>query len=154
VRRSDVEALGDLVGQALAGGGALIREMHEGIASRPFGVLGPAAAPVRVIHDGVSRTVYTGVRDGLRAAARGGSRAVAQHAPDDGAPLGSKLKGSLTLGALNGVYGNHLSGGVRLNMEVRRRGSTVETTPEALKAAFPDATSRIVVFVHGLCETD
>src|SRR5947209_16903136 len=62
--------------------------------------------------------------------------------------------GSLPRGALNGIWGNHLRGGVRLEMEIRRRGSAVATTPEELAAAFPDATSRIAVFVHGLCESD
>ncbi len=40
MRKSDIEALGELAGEALAAGGTLIKDMHEGIASRPFGVLG------------------------------------------------------------------------------------------------------------------
>ena len=47
--RSDIRAVGDLAGEGLAAGGALIAEMHAGIAGRPFGVLGPMAAPVRVM---------------------------------------------------------------------------------------------------------
>src|SRR5436305_14286346 len=121
--------------------------MHEGIAGRPVGILGPAAAPARVVHDGVSRAVYSGVREGLRAAARGGARAAALGTADRGAPLGSQLRGSLALGALNGVYGSHLRGRMRLEMEVRRRGADIPLTPESVTAAFPDATSRIVVFV-------
>jgi pimeloyl-ACP methyl ester carboxylesterase len=39
-------------------------------------------------------------------------------------------------------------------MEIRRSGACVPAEPEALRRAFPDATSRIVLFVHGLCETD
>jgi hypothetical protein len=154
IRRTDIEALGELAAEALAGGGTLVREVHEGIAARPFGVLGPAAAPARVIHDGVSRAVYTGVLEGLRAAARGGARAVALRAPEDGPALGSAVPGSIALGALNGVYGSHLQGPVRLEMEVRRDGHEVPLRPAALAAAYPDATSRIVVFVHGLCETE
>jgi hypothetical protein len=53
MRRTDIEAIGELAGEALAAGGGFIKEMHEGIAGRPFGVLGPAATPVRVIHDSV-----------------------------------------------------------------------------------------------------
>jgi pimeloyl-ACP methyl ester carboxylesterase len=157
VRRTDIEALGELAGEALAGGGALIREMHEGIAGRPFEILGPAAAPVRVIHDGVARAVYTGVRGGLRAAASGGARMAARGAPEDGPELGSAPRGSMALGALNGLYGNHLSGrhnGLGLQMQIRRQGRTVPPTRSGLSSAYPDCTSRIVVFVHGLCETD
>jgi pimeloyl-ACP methyl ester carboxylesterase len=154
VRRGDIEALGALAGDALAGGGTLIRGMHEGIASRPFEILGPAAAPVRVIHDGVSRAVYNGMRTGLRAAARGGARAAAHRAADGDPALGSAVRSSLALGALNGVYGGHLRGRLELEMQVRRRGAEVPLTLEGVARAFPDATSRIVVFAHGLCETD
>jgi pimeloyl-ACP methyl ester carboxylesterase len=157
VRRTDIEALGELAGEALAGGGTLIRDMHEGIAGRPFGILGPAAAPARVIHDGVSRAVYTGVRGGLRAAAAGGARMAARRAPEDSPSLDSAPRGSMALGALNGLYGNHLSdrgNGLGLEMQIRRAGRTIPATPPYLSQAFPDCTSRIVVFVHGLCETD
>ena len=154
MQRADIEALGELAGEALAGGGTLIRELHEGIAARPFGILGPAAAPVRLVHDGVSRAVYSGVRQGLRAAARGGARLAARRAPDEGTALGSAARGSVALGALNGIYGSQLRGGARLEMAVRRRGCEVPLTPDGLASAFPDATSRIVVFVHGLCEAN
>jgi pimeloyl-ACP methyl ester carboxylesterase len=152
-----VEAVGALAGDALAAGGKLIKDMHEGIAGRPFGVLGPWAAPVRVIHDGVSKAVYGGVQDGLHRAAERGARAAARRAPLDGSPIDSRPRGSLVLGALNGFYGDHLAARHRelaLSMEIRRHGERVPAEPEALRAAFPDATSRIVVFAHGLCETD
>jgi hypothetical protein len=32
--------------------------MHEGIAGRPFGVLGAASTPVRLAHDGIYQVVY------------------------------------------------------------------------------------------------
>jgi pimeloyl-ACP methyl ester carboxylesterase len=157
VRRTDVEAVGALAGDALAAGGRLIKDMHEGIAGRPFNVLGPWAAPVRVIHDGVSKAVYDGVQGGLRGGARGGARVVARRAPADATPIASKPRGSLVLGALNGFYGDYLAARRRelsLTMDIRRHGVTVAAEPDALRAAFSDATSRIVVFAHGLCETE
>jgi pimeloyl-ACP methyl ester carboxylesterase len=157
VRRTDVEAVGVLAGDALAAGGKLVKDMHEGIAARPFHALGVWAAPVRAIHDSVSKAVYRGVEEGLRGAARRTARAAAQRAPADGSPVGSRPRGSLALGALNGFYGNHLvarRNELALTMEIRRSGAPVPAEPEALRRAFPDATSRIAVFVHGLCETD
>ena len=72
MRKAEIQAVGELAGEALAVGGTLARDMHEGIAGRPFGILGAPAKPVRVIHDGIARAVYGGVRGGLRAArARG-----------------------------------------------------------------------------------
>ena len=64
MRRTDIVAVGELAGEALAAGGGLIRELHEGIASRPLGILGPAAAPVRVIHEGVVRAPHL-TQDGV-----------------------------------------------------------------------------------------
>jgi pimeloyl-ACP methyl ester carboxylesterase len=158
MRRTDIEAVGELAGEALAAGGGLVRELHEGIASRPFGVLGVAAAPVRVVHDGVSGAVYTGVRSALRAASSGGARLVALRAGDDDAPeLTTTPAGAFALGALNGLYGDRLterSSALAVRMGVRRDGADVPVTPEAIGGAFPDATSRIAVFVHGLCGDD
>jgi pimeloyl-ACP methyl ester carboxylesterase len=38
-----------------------------------------------------------------------------------------------------------------LEMTIRRRGRDVALDPAGLELAFPDATSRLAVFVHGLC---
>jgi pimeloyl-ACP methyl ester carboxylesterase len=157
VRRTDIEGIGELAGETLAAAGALIEEMHEGIASRPFGILGPAAAPARAVHDDVSRSVYGGVRRGLRAASLRGTELLSRRAGEDGPALAATPIGSLALGAINGLYGNHLhdqGNPLALGMEVRRDGQEILASPEGLAAGFPDATSRIVVFIHGLCESD
>ena len=157
MRRIDIEAIGELAGEALAAAGGFIQEMHEGIAQRPFEILGPAAGPVRAVHDGITRTVYGCVRLGLRAAPRGAAELAALRAGDDGDSLDSTPAGSATLGAVNGLYGNHLAergNRLALAMEVRRGAAAVPVTPEGLADAFPDATSRVAVFIHGLCETD
>jgi pimeloyl-ACP methyl ester carboxylesterase len=157
LRATDIEAIGELAGEALAAGGGLIKDMHEGIASRPFEIMGASAAPARVIHDNVSRAVYSGVRTGLRAATRGSAALLAQRVHDDGPALAATPAGSLALGAIHGIYGNHIEergNRLALGMEIRRGGSPVALTTDGLTESFPDATSRIVVFIHGLCETD
>jgi pimeloyl-ACP methyl ester carboxylesterase len=81
----------------------------------------------------------------------------ARRAPTGGEPLSSRPGAALVLGALNGIYGDRVAARtptLALEMEVRRAGVGVELTPEAVRSAFPDATSRLAVFVHGLCETD
>src|SRR3954453_17440200 len=87
VRRTDIEAIGEAAGEALAAGGGFVKEMHEGIAGRPFGILGPAASPVRAVHDGVSKAVYGGVSGALRPASRGGAGLLARRSGDDGPAL-------------------------------------------------------------------
>ena len=154
MRRTDIEAMGELAGEALAAGGTLVKDMHEGIAERTFGSLGPMGAPVRVVHDGVERAVYTGVRGALRAASKGAAKAAALNAANDGPALTDIPGGSFALGAVNGLWGNHLhERGTPLapEMSLRRRGADIPRTREGLAGAYPEATSRIVVFVHGLC---
>jgi pimeloyl-ACP methyl ester carboxylesterase len=141
VQRSEIRAMGELAGELLAAGGTVVSDMHEGIASRPFGALGPAARPVQAIHDGVSSAVYAGVRGGLRAVARVAGEAAALRSRD-GAPLGSTDGGSLALAALNGLYGSHLEARgnpLALPLTIRSDG---------------DPAARVAVFVHGLFETD
>lgn len=148
MRRTEIEAVGDLAGEALAAGGTLIRDMHEGIAGRPFDVLGAAAMPVKLIHDGISHAIYDGVRTSLRGAAR----ALAARTDADAPALASRTGGAIALGVLNGLYGNHLAehrSDLALGMTIRRSDADVPASPVALGAAFPDATSRLVVFVHG-----
>jgi hypothetical protein len=157
MRRTEIEALGGLAGDALAAGGALIRDLHLGIASRPFAALGPSAAPVRVLHDGISGAVYGGVRGGLRLAAAGGARVLARRADPQAPPLDGTPRASAALSALNGAFGDRLAADrseLALTMTVRRRGEDVPLSADGLARAFPAATGRIAVFVHGLCEDD
>jgi pimeloyl-ACP methyl ester carboxylesterase len=136
---SEVKAAGDLAATAVGGLAAFIQESHGGIAARPFSALGVLAAPVRVIHDGVSRAVYGGVARALGA----GPRAVAQLTPGNGIPAADTLRGSMALGALNGAIGDRLAR---------------DRNPLALDMGFRShsgpATPKLAVFVHGLCETD
>ena len=108
MRKAEIRALGELAGDVLAAGGKVVGDMHAGIASRPFAALGPAAHPVQAIHDGISTAIYSGLRSGLRLAGRGGGELAALRSREEGPPLASTLGGSLALGALNGLYGNHL----------------------------------------------
>jgi hypothetical protein len=60
-------------------------------------------------------------------------------------------------GALNGAFGDsmHRRGNrLAVPMSLRLHGRNVELTERALAAAYPDATTRIAVFLHGLCETE
>ncbi len=157
MRKTDWQAVGEIAGEALAATGTLVKDVHEGVASRPFGILGPAAQPVRVVHDGASRMVYAGVRRGLRSLARAGAELASVRAPKDGQPLTSQPVGALVIGAVNGMYGNHLhsrGSELSLTMEIRRRGAGVPVTADGLARAYPRATPRVVVFVHGLCGTE
>jgi pimeloyl-ACP methyl ester carboxylesterase len=135
---NEVRATGQLAGTAVGGTAEFIREAHAGIAGRPFGLMGPLAAPVRVVHDAVAERAYRLVARALAA----GPTALARVTPGNGIPLADTLRGSMALGALNGAIGDRLArdgNPLALDMTVRLEGP---------------ATPRLGVFVHGLCETD
>jgi pimeloyl-ACP methyl ester carboxylesterase len=61
------------------------------------------------------------------------------------------------VGALNGAFGDtleRLRNPLAVGMTVRRGARDVELTSQELRRAFPDATHRLAVFVHGLCQND
>jgi pimeloyl-ACP methyl ester carboxylesterase len=118
-----------------------IGDIHGAIAGRVFGALGPSAAPVRLVHDTVSRGVYEGVRGGLWLTAH----AVAGAARSRGGevPLSDTPRGAMAIAALNGLYGDRLEAEgspLAIPMQVRRVGETI--------------TPHVVVFLHGLGETE
>jgi pimeloyl-ACP methyl ester carboxylesterase len=157
MRRADIRAIGEVGGEAAAAISTVVEEMHEGIAERSFAPVSAAATPVRVIHDGVAALVYASVRGGLRSGARLGAALAAGAVGDEGPALVSTRRGALALGALNGLYGDRLAARdspLAVPMDFRRHGREVPLTPTGLADAYPDAGSRVAVFVHGLMEDD
>jgi triacylglycerol lipase len=62
-----------------------------------------------------------------------------------------------TLAVLNGLVGNYLSrtgNGLATEMALYRADLPLPTTRAALAAAFPTASARLVVLVHGLMTTE
>jgi len=153
----EIVALGDLAGEAAAGATRQIHEMHTGIAQRVWRRVGPASLPVRIVHDRIARRAYTAAGELTRAVVRAGAHAAgAAQAPDSASIQGSPA-GRAVLSALNGAFGDTLARGgnaLALPMAFRRRGRDLEIDSASLAGAYPNAKSRLVVFVHGLCETD
>jgi hypothetical protein len=109
---------------------------------------------VRGVHDAVAGRVFGAVGHGLRATARAlraGERVVPAGRLDDGPA------GRFVLAAVNGLIGDRLRDEVpemAIEAAVRVSGRDVPLTADGLRAAFPGAGEAVVVFVHGLCETD
>ena len=63
----------------------------------------------------------------------------------------------VALAFLNGVVGHDLAATgdpLALTMQLRRNGRALKLERRALALAFPDATGKLVVLVHGLCMSD
>jgi pimeloyl-ACP methyl ester carboxylesterase len=157
MRPEEVTALGDLAGDAASRLTSQIREMHGGIAGRVFNAVGAAAAPVQLAHDRIAEQAYGAARLIATAAVRGGARAISLTRPADAPSIDHSASGRLAIGALNGAFGDALQrrgNPLALAMTLRRRGRDLPITAPALTEAFPNATGRLVLFVHGLGQTD
>ncbi|MGN6867932.1 MAG: esterase/lipase family protein [Solirubrobacteraceae bacterium] len=157
MRREEIAALGDLAGEAAAGTARQIHELHTGIAGRVWSRVGPVALPVKLAHDRIARGAYSAASEltgtVVRAAAHAASRAQSPDAPS----IERTPAGRVVVSALNGAFGDTLlrrGNPLALRMAVRRKGEDVSITSAGLRRAYPNAKSRLAVFVHGLCETD
>jgi pimeloyl-ACP methyl ester carboxylesterase len=140
----------DELGSAVAGIGGV----HKGIAQRVFRAVGPQGAPVRVVHDGISGGVYAGLKSASGVLGAGADAVLARR---EGRTLSTDPRGALALAALNGLIGDRLEregSTLQIPLGVRVDGRPVPAEPGTLATAFPNATPRIVLFVHGLMETE
>jgi pimeloyl-ACP methyl ester carboxylesterase len=122
-----------------------------------FGALGPGAAPVRAVHDRIAAGAYAAASRLTGALVKSSAAAASLSQPPDAAALGDAPRGRLAVGALNGMWGDRLHrdhSALETPMAVRMRGCDVAIEIAALRRAFPRATPRLAVFIHGLCETE
>lgn len=173
--------LRDLVHDAIDAITNLVEETHEGVARKPVAVLsvveplGAVAREVDGVRRGVARLAFDGIRGTNRAVRALGDRGIELAAraaraasPSDGAldvpPLDlTLLDGGLLAwveraeSALNGVVGDFLEARgnpLATGMRLRHAGRNLELGRAELRAALPDATGKLVIFVHGLACSD
>lgn len=106
------------------------------------------------LHRGIAGAVYGGLGVGLRSASAGLDKVAATGL---GPRLEDGLRGRFVSSAVNGLIGDRLVRERRqlaIAMAIRLRGADVEPEPHALAAAYPEATGRLVLFLHGLCENE
>ena len=74
-----------------------------------------------------------------------------------GPRLEETREGRFVSSAVNGLIGDRLlreRPQMAIPMALRLEGRDVAPDAAALSAAYPDATGRLVVFLHGLCENE
>jgi pimeloyl-ACP methyl ester carboxylesterase len=143
----------DELGRATSG----IGDIHGAIAERVFAAVGQQAAVVRMAHRAIARTVFTAVGAGTSAFGRVADEALGRRAAPPQRRLSPTPLGGGALGVIDGLIGDALErelSALQEPMAVRVDGRVVPCEPEALRGAFPGATRRIVVFVHGLMGTE
>ena len=153
---AEMGAVGTLSGHAFAGLVSRIEQVHRAVARRAFAPAGPAGTPAKVIHDSIAGGVYLAIRGAGTTAAVLGGKAVSVLAAG-GQPADRAPGGNLALAALNAIAGDQLGpdlAALAIRMAVRADGHDVDLTPHEVADAFPNATGRLAVFVHGLAETE
>jgi len=144
---SDLRGAARLAFDATTGITGLVEKMHHTIQLRPM-PLGESRADVT---RGITGLVYRSVRGATHLIGRGVDAGLAPLAAL--LPEGeSNATRDVVVSIVNGVYGDHLertANPLAITMHFRQGGRRVDSMKPA--EAFPDATGRVMVIVHGLC---
>lgn len=175
MRPDDARSLIQLVGLGARGVRGLIQQthlaVHETVVSGLERAFGPGARRIGGLHGAHLDGIYKVVDLGLQGASAAGAAAAAyvERAAADGTdesdplppPPGLRLADTehtaLMLAFVNGMYGDRLAAmghPFAGSMVLRQDGADITVTPVGLAAAYPDATDRLAVFLHGLMETE
>lgn len=125
-----------------------VEGMHRAIASPWFTALGALGRPVHVAHSLISCAVYGSIRLGGAAVGAG---------LDERVSADSSSSAAAVEALLNGLWGDDLGrqgiGGASMSLR-DREGGRIQPLDSELAVAFPAATGRLVVLVHGLVMTE
>jgi hypothetical protein len=106
------------------------------------------------LHRGIAGAVYGSLSLGFRSASRGLDKVAATGV---GPRLEDGARGRFVSSAVNGLIGDKLleeRPQMAIPMAIRLEGHDVEPSAAGLAAAYPAATGRLVLFLHGLCENE
>lgn len=146
----------DELGKATGG----VHKIHRAVTDRVFSILGMHGGAIRPVHDAITDLTYDSIVAGLT-----GSSRVADHVmpllagrrdSQRGAPS-ETAGGAFGIAVLNGLIGDRLAADrstLAITMAPHRQGSSYTTDRDTLARMHPDATDHLVVFLHGLMETE
>jgi len=156
MKPEEMRAAGRLATRTLADTVSHVEQAHHALAGRAFALTAPASLPARVVHDGIATGVYAVIRRAGLATGLAASELLGA-ATASARPAGSTSWSNLALAVLNATLGDELAdqgSPLAIPMAVRRGREDVAPQRDAFEAAFPEATSKVAVFVHGLGENE
>lgn len=156
--------LARMTGRAAGGIEGLVESTHDAVFDDVYdrieGVGGEkfqaTVRPVRVAHRLLASHSFFWVRNGLKAATWAASTVAHRTADGSESGLGS-VRAQVALGAVNGMHGDRLvddESGLATVMTLRSESQDVPLTTEGLEAAYGRGHERVVIFLHGLVETE
>jgi pimeloyl-ACP methyl ester carboxylesterase len=156
MKPEEIRASGQLATRTLADSVSHVEQVHRAVTGRTFALTAPVSLPARVIHDVIATGVYTLIRETGLAAGLVASELVGA-AAGSVIPAGSTPRSNLALAVLNATLGDELAdqgSPLAIPMAVRRARADVAPRRASLEVAFPEATSKVAVFLHGLGENE
>jgi pimeloyl-ACP methyl ester carboxylesterase len=161
MRSDEVRDAGALTGTALGDIADLARDVHTAAAGRLFGLLeraAPVTRPIRYLHDGIAAVAYTSTSLGIRYLPRAAGVLAAEFHDPTAESAHDSRRGRLVLGAVNGFWGDHIKceqESLAPLLRLRLHDGPLRRIPANVAHDADDSiTGRLVVFTHGLCETD
>lgn len=173
MRSDDAEELARLAGYGANALVSAVEETHEAITGEIYDVLergvswaagrhgrrvvARSIVPLRWAQETATSALYASIRLGLEGAAWSGGKIAERMVDGEGDSFLDTTVGARTMGIINGFHGHHLvkrAHGLGYRMSLRVRGRDVAVHTADLAQAFPEPTSKLVVFVHGLMETE
>ena len=152
-RTTDVAALALDYGDRLIVGTA--RDIHRAVSRRAFRATRFIGGRMpESLHDAVVTSVY-GAISGILRLSSGSVRALSSQGV--GRPIESNRGGRRIIATVNGLIGDELrmlDDPQAIKMAVRKDGEDIVATPFPIKQAHLDGGSHLVIFLHGLCESD
>ncbi len=157
LQAADLRGAARLTSDAVAGLTSLVEAMHARIASLPL-LRGAPADDERT--SGLTGLIYETVR-GVTRVVGGSAEALlgwlgpALTSPDPRQP--PRAEREAVVAALNGVLGDHLAATgnpLAIPMAFRHAGRELVLERFAMRSRLPEATSRPLVLLHGLCMND
>ncbi|MFN2519375.1 MAG: esterase/lipase family protein [Jatrophihabitantaceae bacterium] len=158
MRGDEVRDTAALLGTALGELADVAAAVHHSLAERVFGLLGAPGAPVRAMHDAIAGVAYGSARLGVRVVpSAAGGVASAMRSPEAQSALDA-ARGRFAFGAINGFWGDRLAEqlpSLAPPMRLRTHEGRLRRAPvNVVHDVGAAATGRVVVFLHGLCESD
>jgi pimeloyl-ACP methyl ester carboxylesterase len=147
----ELRGMSRLAVEATKGVTDLVQAMHTTILGGPDVLRRPLEGVARV----VTAPVYDSIRGVTQLVGDGLDFALAQLAMVEGSAPGPEREA--VLAAVNGVLGDYLAAThnpLAIEMHLRKDGVDLELSREALRAAFPEATRKLLVLVHGSSMAD
>lgn len=157
---AEARELARMSGRTACGIEGLVEATHDAMFDDVYDLVevfaGQRVRPVRVAHRFLTSHSFFWVRNGLRAATWAAGAVAHRTARGTESGLGS-VRAQVVLGAVNGIHGDRLvdhESGLATVMTLRSESQDISITNEGLQEAYGRGHERVVIFLHGLVETE